>query len=695
LKQVGLTPSVAVNKSTSTSIQSLAQAIADISASDETIDENSMAEHVSCEFTGKSPAEFESFLSEMTAWMNEQYRQQEDQFARSVADELDHSFEEVKLKFEKSFPISRLPAAIREELRSIFRLKHLVSNREVFEKELKEIITRSVGSIATFLRMLNSVSDEDYRNLTEPLESEQAKVKDGVVEEQSSKTDSAKALELEGLKREKLKVLYTYFVKQFGEPLLATKINMCLTRIMEYIDKELQSSLQHARFAFPILNFDSHAVPMDYFVDYLYRRLSMLNDRNFSLVLKLLQETDQNQMGNLGKASCEKIDDECLAELQNIGTDVFCEFTSICDNASQCSGKAMTLFHSIFRVNIALLDESLVVVSSSDSNMKGTTLKGGVFDKVLNSKKECIGFAIERSPNQVDELCSAIQHNLFSSDEESFLDVKIGHSAVIPILSDSGDCCGVVHADLGQKLSLSKSFTTSSDLDILKEEEINFLRQLVKLISKAISSMERIRKTVTIAESSSSFIREQASATTQFYIVEGALALKVNLREDGEMNPPLQSTCKLLRHSRYTLSPVVRSPASEFVFRSMELGANTSYESALAVPILDNGIVIAVMVVTSLTKGAAIEDDDLDEVKKVAEVLGTALANARTKNPRKRELKAEESDEEGELIFAKFMLDTIRDNISKLDGSAIAELKSYKKPPVSFSPLGGSIYEVL
>ncbi|ORZ39843.1 hypothetical protein BCR44DRAFT_54826 [Catenaria anguillulae PL171] len=497
------------------------------------------------------------------------------------------------------------------------------------------------------------------------------------------------------------------------------------------------------KFAIPVLQLMSHTVQREYFVDYACRKLMSLNDADFTLLVKTLGEQAKQRRVVSAEVVEGALADQSLSEsklrrqLDDASRVVYFDYQTLCSQLMQPIVEILQARHEAMakhlRVDIAMFDQLFTVLASSNADRRGDTLRGEVFNTLIQKAGDVQCIAIESMDGSVDELNEAsrqkaeadMHHESLivggsgsgAADENHTssptggagaevstttstkqmpatatapIEFRVGHVLAVPAKTLMGEVLGCVHFACIQPMALSKSLATTREIDMFTPDDVELAHRLADALARAVATLERISKTVTIAESSASFLREQAGASTKFYVVEGNDIYFANDRPDislsqEQLERMSQHPCRYMRPLKHQLVRVDRDSDTDFIFSAAENRSTSIRGQATAVPVLDNDVVVAVMVVTSLahsTTGAVgLQDEDMEEVAKVAEVLGTALSNVRKQKPRQVELEAEELDDDGELIFAKFMLDSLRDSISKLDNAAIAELKSYKKPP--------------
>ncbi|KAJ3375849.1 EF-hand calcium-binding domain-containing protein 5 [Allomyces arbusculus] len=734
LQQVGQSPGVVINPSLNTSMQALNDSLLELSQlaeADDARDSHALLQHVSDVLMHWTPQDFETFLTELTLWMNSQERQLEDkalaaligELRGSGADLLDTLMQQLigpgaegagAGSDRSGHETGVLPGDMAEELR---KLDLETATNEQIGGVLKKVALFSVGSVANLMRRLHEVAKALPVATADDSAGSAEDAADG---DDGTALDEPPAEDIAMVRKAKLKLLFAVLDKDHSGMLLSRDVNALLVQAGQSLDRDLGHAVVQMKLAIPVLAMLTHTIQADYFIDYFSRKMSGLTDSEFAQVMRALHDTAREPAPPVVGKSVQDHEARLLADLDKLGAAVHVDYLSLCNRLLRPAVDLVRLCHSQSHVVVGLFDRSVMVLASSDPAEIGLPMLGDVVAHVVQSGDECTAMVMrttdDGSVNQVTDASWAEawrQHQQktdtsganaadaaatgdVAAAPQVQAEVQVGQAIFVPVKSAAGEVIGVVQVDVMQSVPMSKNLATNREFDLLTDADIAHARHLAEALARAIGIMERMTKTATIAESSASFIREQANATTKFFIFEAEKmyyacetdhdAVASKRGEMGDLASHVQSPthpCRYLRPPRYSLAPVDRTGETEFIFGAAESRTTSIRGQATAVPVQDqDGQVIAVMVVTSLSQ-SAVQQEDMDEVNKVAEVLAAALSNVRKAKPRKRELEAEAMDEEGELIFAKFMLDQIRDSISKLDASAIAELKSYKKPPLT------------
>ncbi|KAJ3361417.1 EF-hand calcium-binding domain-containing protein 5 [Allomyces javanicus] len=733
LQQVGQSAGVVINPSLNTSMQTLNDSLIELSQqaeADDARDSHALLQHVSDVLMHWTQQDFETFLTELTLWMNSQEKQLEEKALAALIGELRGSGADIldTLMQQLMGPGAEgasaggvgggneagvLPGDMADELR---KLDLASATNEQIGGVLKKVALFSVGSVANLMRRLHEAAKARPVAATDDSAGPAEDAADG---DDGTALDEPLAEDMTMVRKAKLKLLFAALDKDHSGTLLSRDVNALLVQAGQLLDRDLGHAVVQMKLAIPVLAMLTHTIQADYFVDYFSRKMSGLTDSEFAQVMRALHDTARELAPLVVGKSVQDHEARLLADLDRLGTAVHVDYLSLCNRLLRPAVDLVRLCHSQSHVVVGLFDRSVMVLASSDPAEIGQPMLGDVVAHVVQSGDECTAMVMrttdDGSVNQVTDVswAEAWRQHQQKSDASGAnaadaatgdvaaapqvqAEVQVGQAIFVPVKSAAGEVIGVVQVDVMQSVPMSKNLATNRDFDLLTDADIAHARRLAEALARAIGIMERMTKTATIAESSASFIREQANATTKFFIFEAEKmyyacetdhdAVASKRGETGDLASHVQSPthpCRYLRPPRYSLAPVDRTSETEFIFGAAESRTTSIRGQATAVPVQDqDGQVIAVMIVTSLSQ-SAVQQEDMDEVNKVAEVLATALSNVRKAKPRKRELEAEAMDEEGELIFAKFMLDQIRDSISKLDASAIAELKSYKKPPLT------------
>ncbi|XP_064653167.1 EF-hand calcium-binding domain-containing protein 5-like isoform X2 [Lineus longissimus] len=215
--------------------------------------------------------------------------------------------------------------------------------------------------------------------------------------------------------------------------------------------------------------------------------------------------------------------------------------------------------------------------------------------------------------------------------------------------------------------------------------EIQFFQGIAKAFSIAYHHVDIRRKTLRIVESAVSWMHRRCPNIHDivFYMVEpdnkaSDYVLRKMLQTDEKGHPKIAATPpRLERKDNLFRPPLGRDYLFKCVDNSESVTADAYGERHLAIPLRDNnGVAVAVVDISigALKKLPKIENK---EMMKMFKLLQMAYAEV-----------CKESEDSGaldsknvEVMFDHLMLMDLRENVSKLDGRAYAELRSYKEPP--------------
>lgn len=464
---------------------------------------------------------------------------------------------------------------------------------------------------------------------------------------------------------------------------------------------ELSDHVRQTKLSIPLQAYETHTVPnAETLVDHLWKKWKSLSESDFTIVMnafrnassartqeiKLLKHTvplpavkkeGKNEKMEMEEKETEKEKPPLLST----------DYGTVCLNTLT---PLLEKLPSNVRIHIAFQDESILeeqgfspffhpgsgrgmdgegytVISSTDSKAVGMHLHGNVFE------------SLQTQPSLVMESKPGYMQAWHSGEA---MGGKLGFAMVVPIVTSAGKV-GVIYLDALQHVALTKTCTTTSDVQVLLEAHQQALMKASEELSETLEVIHRLHSMVVIAESSIPFLREQAQADPRFYLVEKGLIYAVAM--DDTKASSFSSSLELWKtvSGKHMLCLLEATPATDFIYQCASTQSNMNNGEQTAVPILDQfGQTLAVMVLSSLTSSEPLPKEDLEEVNKIAKILGTALSTtSKKKAARRLGLATDSLESQGEMIFATFMLDSIRESIRELDSSAIAELKSYKKPP--------------
>ncbi|KAL7752608.1 hypothetical protein RI367_002142 [Sorochytrium milnesiophthora] len=476
----------------------------------------------------------------------------------------------------------------------------------------------------------------------------------------------------------------------------------------------------------PLLTIQTHLTSGDAFVEHIKTALAEASDTEFEEVVSAVREVvlaRHNEIFGLFPDR-QQAEDRAVREVIQQTREAELSFQKLCSATIASLTDLLKTYHPNVNARVFLLEpnaldaveeqaedpldskdslaqrsQHAVLVARTDAPDVGKTVSTGIVMQVADSGEAMV---LPVATEQSDVLVSPDELHLAHAD-------KLGAAVAIPLKNKEGETIGVLQVDIMAPYDSSVQIESApANVDLFEEQDVAFMQTVAQQLSDGLDLLESRSKTVIIAESSAVFLAEQADAYTSFFIVEQPSVTRKKLQDTSILRAePVDSIeseglSRFLRTSQHRLIEIdPEDKEGAALFQAALSKSMASFEEdgvvKTIVPIVDaEGKVVAIMVVAPNNAAVTqIEKQDLDEVVKVAQVLGTALNSVRKQGLRKAKRRkrefgmcfsppmhsADDLDEDGALVFAKYMLSTIRDSISELDSSAIAELKSYKKPP--------------
>ncbi|XP_028400288.1 EF-hand calcium-binding domain-containing protein 5-like [Dendronephthya gigantea] len=220
--------------------------------------------------------------------------------------------------------------------------------------------------------------------------------------------------------------------------------------------------------------------------------------------------------------------------------------------------------------------------------------------------------------------------------------------------------------------------------------EISFYQGVVKALSQGMQFIAVSSKTVKIADSALSWIhrRTQSVQNSNFYLVEPGLhpADGLVLRRMFAINYERKREYFTDRERLNRKDNLFRDYLFKCVESSEPITADAYGERHLAFPIRgQDGVAIAVADI-SIGDVKLLPEHEMNEIQKMLRLLAVAhreVAEEVAGREKNIVLEVEKQNDEFriQIMFDRLLLTDLRDNVSRLDARAFAEIKSYKDPP--------------
>ncbi|KAJ3214781.1 EF-hand calcium-binding domain-containing protein 5 [Dinochytrium kinnereticum] len=234
------------------------------------------------------------------------------------------------------------------------------------------------------------------------------------------------------------------------------------------------------------------------------------------------------------------------------------------------------------------------------------------------------------------------------------------------------------------------------------DPDVKFVETASSAILETMDKVDRRLKAIALAESSLKYARELGDGEVNIYLNEPEswndppkffkvesfspnAPFIVEVEEGGKATdrPKSPKVCPMAEDNPITDILVQTATEMDLIDYPDPDGRITTY-----IPVIDaEKHVVAVMTVRPLPgKTGEMNPEDLDDVRRVTSVLASALNQIEKERFGEKDefaLEGEWIDEDSRrgLLFSKMMLLNARELLGKLDNRALAELRSYKKPP--------------
>ncbi|XP_067682679.1 EF-hand calcium-binding domain-containing protein 5-like [Haliotis asinina] len=302
-----------------------------------------------------------------------------------------------------------------------------------------------------------------------------------------------------------------------------------------------------------------------------------------------------------------------------------------------------------------------------------------VLTKVLYKDMKGISFAAVESGKPIHVPRVANHGNIHFWNNHRHRDEREGSFIVIPLKDRRKRVFGIMGID-----TLSDPHTKA----IFITHEIQFFQGVAKAFSVAYHHVDMRKKLLRITESAVSWIQRRSPHVTEvvFYMVEPDgkgqdYVLRKMMMTDNRGNPVQpENPARLERKDNLFRDYLFKS-----VDNSESVTADAYGERHLAFPLRDDqGRAVAIIDISigSMKKLPAHENKEALRMLRLLQMAHKEIASEFAGEESMRILDAEKDDNARmDIMFDRLMLMELRENVSKLDTQAYAELKSYNEPP--------------
>ncbi|XP_046371619.2 EF-hand calcium-binding domain-containing protein 5-like [Haliotis rufescens] len=333
--------------------------------------------------------------------------------------------------------------------------------------------------------------------------------------------------------------------------------------------------------------------------------------------------------------------------------------------------------------NIAMLERNVQVPERGDVCLRyvASTPEDAdyVLTKVLHKDMKGISFAAVESGKPIHVPRVANHGNIHFWNTHRHRDEREGSFIVIPLKDRRKRVFGVMGVD-----TLSDPHTKA----IFITHEIQFFQGVAKAFSVAYHHVDMRKKLLRITESAVSWIQRRSPHVTEvvFYMVEPDgkgqdYVLRKMMMTDNRGNPVQpENPARLERKDNLFRDYLFKS-----VDNSESVTADAYGERHLAFPLRDDqGRAVAIIDISigTMKKLPAHENKEALRMLRLLQMAHKEIASEFAGEESMRILDAEKDDNARmDIMFDRLMLMELRDNVTKLDTQAYAELKSYNEPP--------------
>nr|KAJ3422327.1 EF-hand calcium-binding domain-containing protein 5 [Polyrhizophydium stewartii] len=251
--------------------------------------------------------------------------------------------------------------------------------------------------------------------------------------------------------------------------------------------------------------------------------------------------------------------------------------------------------------------------------------------------------------------------------------------------------------------------------------DVTFVERAVVLLVSLLAVIDSRLKAIEVAKAAASYLSARCEASVQIFMVETSpRSNAIDILAIEEVRPPTSDesggrtdersiqaspflrpwSCKLIKVTPETL-PELSDQLSQVCTSGTAVMVPEGQAGYSIIPLVDeSGVRVAAIAIKSENSTIAVPER-VKEAERVGSLLGSVLARIRkdghayADNAKNIRLDADAIDENTRrrFMFGKIVLMHVRDLLSRLDAKALAELRSYKKPPASIHRLvKGTLY---
>lgn len=332
---------------------------------------------------------------------------------------------------------------------------------------------------------------------------------------------------------------------------------------------------------------------------------------------------------------------------------------------------------------IAMLEKNDVAPKRGDFLLRYVAATLDHADKIINKAlfkdMKGVSFSSVETGKPVHVPRVTTHGNIHFWDPQKLDEDNEGSFIVIPLKDRNKRVFGIMGIDTLNDPHARSIFIT---------HEIQYFQGIAKAFSIAYHHVDVRQKTMRISESAISWIHRRSPNINEItiYMVEpdgkgqDYVLRKMMVTDEKGMAQVKSKPDKLERKDN-----LFRDYLFKCVDNSESVTADAYGERHLAIPLRDNEGRAIVVVDVSIGDLKALPKVESKEVMKMLKLLQLAYKEiSKDPNEKSSVLEGEQNideDSQTEILFDRLMLMELRDNVSKLDAQAYAEMKSYKEPP--------------